>query len=139
MLCQACEKKEATVHLTQIVYKPIEGHEPGTREQHFCQECADAHFASTPGMNSARGLICLSDAYRTKLYDLLEKSNPEAFDNGEVEACRRGSRIMSEFLGEHLKKDGIQVSGDAFDMLCKDFFCSHHFYTRLDDFKRRKR
>jgi hypothetical protein len=24
-------------------------------------------------------------------------------------------------------------------MLCEDFFCSHHFYTRLDDFNRRKR
>jgi hypothetical protein len=90
-------------------------------------------------MNSARGLICLSDAYRTRLYDLLEKTNPEAFDNHDTDACRRGSKIMTHFLREHLKKDGVEVSGDAFDMLCRDFFSSHHYYTRSDEFKRKKR
>lgn len=139
MLCEACHKNDATVHLTQTFYKPVDGHEQGTTKQHFCQECADAYFARTPGMNPSRGLICLSDPYRSRLYDMLEAAHPEAFDNHDTEACRRGSRIMTQFLREHLKKDGIEVTGDAFDTLCQDFFGSHHFYTRSDEFKRKKR
>jgi len=45
-------------------------------------------------MNSARGLICLSDSYRSKLYDLLEETYPEAFDNKDASACRRASKVM---------------------------------------------
>jgi protein-arginine kinase activator protein McsA len=139
MLCQACQQRLATVHLSTLF--PVEGlgEEPETeRKQHLCEECADAYFASTPGMNSARGLICLSDSYRSKLYDLLEAVHPEAFDNTDSEACRRASKLMQDFLRLHLKKDNIEMNEDAFQMLCQDFFCSHHFYTRIDEHKKRK-
>lgn len=86
-----------------------------------------------------RGASCLSDSYRSRLYDLLEATHPAAFDNHDSEACRCGSELMTSFLREQLKKDGIEVSGDAFDMLCLDFFGSHHFYTRSDEFNRKKR
>lgn len=106
-------------------------------KQHLCNECADAFFASTPGMNSSRGLICLSDSYRSRLYDLLEIAHPEAFDNSDSEACKRGGKLMQDFLREHLKKDKIEMNEDAFGMLCHDFFGSHHFYTRVDEHKRK--
>jgi hypothetical protein len=116
------------------------GRVPGTQQQqHLCETCADAYFASTPGMNSSRGLICLSDSYRSRLYDLLEATHPEAFDNEDADACRRASEMMRQFLLEHLKKDKVELNEDGFDMLCQDFFCSHHFYTRQDEFKRKKR
>src|SRR5258705_8236697 len=121
MLCQACQKNEATVHLTKTEYTES-GEERGTEEQHFCQSCADAFFASTPGMNSSRGLICLSDLYRSKLYDLLEVAHPEAFDNSDEYACRRGSELMRNFLREHLAKDKVELNEDGFEMLCGDFF-----------------
>ena len=127
------------VHLTKTVHVPWLGQVPGTqRQQHLCETCADAYFASTPGMNSSRRIICLSESYRSTLYDLLEATHPAAFDNHDTEACRHGSELMTNFLREHLKKDGVEVSGDAFDMLCQDFFCSHHFYTRAEDYRRRK-
>src|SRR5215472_9699288 len=100
MLCQACQKNEATVHLTQTFYEAGEGHETGTTEKHFCQGCADAYLAAEPGMNSMRKLICLSDEYRSRLYNLLEAVHPEAFDNSTTEACRRGSELMRKFLRE---------------------------------------
>ena len=90
-------------------------------------------------MNSARGLIRLCDSYRSKLYDLLEATHPEAFNNEDDEACRRGSELIWDFLREQLKKENIEVNEDAFGMLCQDFFGSHHFYTRSDEYKRRKR
>jgi len=108
------------------------------REQHFCEDCADEYFARTPGMNGSRHLICLSDSYRSKLYDLLEKRHPEAFENGTTEACQRGSELMRNFLREHFTKDKIELNADAFDMLCGDFYCSHHFYTRADEYRRKK-
>lgn len=86
-----------------------------------------------------RKLICLSDGYRSRLYDMLEAAHPEAFDNHNTEACRRSSELMTDFLREQLKKDKIEVSGDAFDMLCLDFFGSHHFYSRQDEYHRKKR
>lgn len=139
MLCESCHQRTAVVHLTTTVEVASLGQEPGTqRKQHFCQECADSYFACTPGMNSARHLICLSDSYRSKLYDLLETTHPEAFDNSDIEACRRGSELMRNFLREHLTKDKIELNEDAFDMLCGDFFGSHHFYSRSDEYKRKK-
>jgi len=138
MLCQQCRKREALVHLTQTSCVPDSQGERGTKKQHFCEQCAEAYFATTPGMNSSRGLICLSDFYRSKLYDLLESAHPEAFDNHDDEACRRGSEAMRKFLRKHLKQDKVKVSGDALEMLCQDFFGSHHFYTRLDEFNRKK-
>jgi protein-arginine kinase activator protein McsA len=139
MLCESCHQREAMVHLTTTVH--VEGLDqgPGTeREQHFCQVCADAYFACTPEMNSMRHLICLSDSYRAKLYDLLETAHPEAFDNSTTEACQRGSELMRRFLREHLTKDKIELNDDAFGMLLGDFFGSHHFYTRIDEYNRRK-
>src|SRR5258708_5401483 len=122
MVCQVCQEREATNHLTTTLF----GEEPGTeRKQHFCDQCADAYFSSTPGMNSARRLIQLSDSYRSKLYDLLEAVHPEAFDDSDLEACRRGSELMRGFLHEHLKKDHLEMNEDAFEMLCQDFFGSH--------------
>lgn len=140
MLCQACQKKEASVFLSTGIDATDSRGERGTEQkQSFCKSCADSYFASTPGMNSARDLIRLSDSYRSKLYDLLEAMHPEAFDNHDTEACLRGSELMRNFLSEQLKKDRMDVRGDAFDMLCQDFFGSHHFYSRLDEFNRRKR
>jgi hypothetical protein len=139
MLCESCHQGEAVVHLTTTVHAEGLGQESGTqREQHFCEKCGDSYFACTPAMNSARHLICLSDSYRTKLYHLLEIAHPEAFDNSDTEACRRGSEFMRNFLREHLTKDKIELNEDAFDMLCGDFFGSHHFYSRIDEYKRKK-
>ena len=154
MLCESCHQREAVRHLKTIVEaecppalltqarlirQDLLGLEPGTqREQHFCEQCADAYFASTPGMNSRRHLICLSDSYRARLYDLLEATAPEAFDNSTTEACRRTSELMCRFLREHLTKDGIELNEDGFEMLCADFLGSHHYYTRADEYKRKK-
>ena len=136
MLCEMCHQRQATVHLTQTFYKAVAGHEPGMQKQHFCQECADTYFACTPGMNSMRGLICLSDEYRITLLDLLEKAHAEAFDNHDSEACRRGSKLMREFLREQFKKENIGVNEDAFDMLCQSFW-SREFYARADKFRKK--
>src|SRR5258706_16000844 len=138
MLCEACHQREATVHLTQTFYKRAAiVHEPGTTEQHFCQECADAFFAGTPGMNAMRELICLSDSYRSKLYDLLETIHPEAFDNHDTEACRRGSKLTRNFLREHFKKDNIEVNDEVFNMLLGSFW-SREFYARAEKYRKKK-
>src|SRR5262245_30803379 len=138
MRCESCHQREAVVHRTRIVHAEGLDQESGTqRKQHFCQECADAYFACTPGMNSSRGLICLSDSYRSKLYDLLAAEHPEAFDNSTTDACRRGSELTRVFLREHLTIDGIELNEDGFMMLWIDFNCSHHFYTRADEYRRK--
>lgn len=137
MLCEMCHQREATAHITETMYVASDGKEPGTKMQHLCQQCADTYFACTPGMNPNRGLICLSDAYRTKLHDLLEKTHPEAFDNDDTEACRRGSDITRDFLREQLKKENIEVNGDAFEMLCVSFW-SGEFYARAEEYRRKK-
>jgi protein-arginine kinase activator protein McsA len=132
MLCDSCHQREARVHLTTIV----DG--DARQVQHFCMECADDFFSRTPGMNSSRDLICLSDWYRAKLYDLLETAHPEAFDNSTTEACRRGSKLMRRFLREHLTKAKLELNDDAFEMLLGDFFSSRHFYTGIDEYNKRK-
>jgi hypothetical protein len=116
------------------IYPNTSGLEPGKREQHFCKECLDTYFACTPWMNPLRGLICLSDDYRQKLYELLWPKHPEAWDNRDVEACRRGSKIMEAFLREHLKKEKIEVNDDAFGMLFGSFLDSN----QMEDFRKRK-
>jgi len=139
-LCQICQKREASVFLTTTIPASESGGESDIHQkQSFCKSCADSYYASTPGMNSARDLIRLSDSYRSKLYDLLEATHPEAFDNHDTEACVRGSELMCSFLRKQLKKDRMDVRGDAFEMLCRDFFGSHHFYSRIDEFNRKKR
>jgi hypothetical protein len=86
-------------------------------------------------MNSARGLIRLSDYYRTKLYDELESQCPEAFDNSTTEACVRGSELMRRFLRKRLAQDNIRLNKDGFEMLCNDLFGSRHFYERSERIK----
>ena len=88
-------------------------------------------------MNSARDLIRLSNFYRSKLYDELEARHPEAFDNSHREACKRGSDLMRRYLKKRLTKDGVKLNRDGFEMLCLDFFGSHHFYERVDKLKKR--
>jgi len=34
--------------------------------------------------------------------------------------------------------DGIELNEDGLMMLWRDFDCSHHYYTRADEYKRRK-
>ena len=136
MLCDVCQKREALVHISGSFQ--LLGVSLKSKERHLCRECADAYYANTPGMNSARGLICLSDEYRERLYDMLAAQHPEAFDNSDAKACQRGSGIMRSFLRERLTKDGIELNSDGFEMLLCDFFGSHHFYRRSDDLKRKK-
>jgi hypothetical protein len=102
-------------------------------EHHFCEECADKYFASTPGMNSARGLICLSEAYREKLYDKLEAELPEILveTDDKVLMGKRADK-MAEFLRDELKREGIEMNDDAFGMLFSDLFCTYHFYDRQE-------
>jgi hypothetical protein len=127
------------VHLSQTFELQGSEEEPVTaREQHFCQECADSYFACTPEMNASRHLICLSDWYRSRLYDMLEKVHPEAFDNSDSEACDRACELMRKFLREQLTKDGIELNEDGFEMLCQDFFGSYHFYNRVNEHNRKK-
>ena len=137
MQCESCHQRAAVVHLNSTTQ--TEGEERSAqREQHFCEECADAYFACTPGMNSSRNLICLSDSYRTRLYDLLERIHPEAFDTRTEEACEKGSDLMRAFLRDQFSKEKVEMNEDAFDMLCADFYCSHHFYSRADEYNRKK-
>ena len=137
MLCEMCHQREATNHLTQTFYKAVAGNEPGTREQHFCQQCVDTYFACTPGMNSLRRLICLSDEYRSRLIDLLAAAHPEAFDNHDTEACRLGSKLTREFLCEQFKKDNIEVNDEAFEMLLGSIW-SEEFYARSENYRKKK-
>lgn len=138
MLCEACQQREAMVFLgATIQAESSESEQAAQWEHHFCRECADEYFARTPRMNSSRDLICLSDWCRSKLCDLLEVEHPEAFDNSDTEACYRGSELMRSFLREHLAKTKIELNEDAFEMLCGDFFGSHHFYTRVDEHNKR--
>ena len=151
MLCERCKKREATVHLTKTSqeFEAEEGVDPETvdlaaipkdvTEHHFCEECADKYFASTPGMNSARGLICLSDVYREKLYDKLEAELPEIFiENDDNVLMEKRADRMAEFLHEELKREGIEVNEDAFGMLFSDLFCTYHFYDRQERFNKDK-
>ena len=121
VMCQRCKKKEALVHLTV-----------SRRSRHYCRDCADAYFSRTPGMNSARDLVKLSDYYRNKLYDELESQSPEVFDNSTTEACVRGSDLMRRFLRKRLAQDNITLNKDGFEMPCNDLFCSSHFYDRSE-------
>ena len=132
ILCQACKKREALVHISPT--RSLKDR----KTKRFCKQCADEYWARTPGMNADRDLIQLSNFYRSKLYDLPKEQHPEAFDNSTMEACFKGSELMRRFLRRHLRKDNIKLNSDAFEMLCSDFFCSHHFYNRVDQLKAKK-
>lgn len=104
-------------------------------ERHFCEECADKFFASAPGMNSTRSLICFSDAYRRRLLDKVEAEVPEAFYEGEdPNRMREVSEKEMEFLRRELEREGLPVEGDAFLMLWANLFCGAEFYERRDRF-----
>jgi protein-arginine kinase activator protein McsA len=138
MLCDVCHQREALVHLTSTVHiVGLEQAPTAQQEQHFCRECADEYYSRMPGMNSSRDLICLSDWYRSKLYDMLEVEHPEAFDHSTSEACERASELVRVFLRRELAKAGIELNEDGFEMLWIDFNCSHHFYTRADEYRQR--
>src|SRR5579862_3527958 len=90
MQCESCHQRPATVHNTKILYD--EAGVPKTeQEQHLCQQCADDFYACTPDLAHMRDLICLSDFYRSKLYDLMETKCPYAFD--EWDGVDRGAQI----------------------------------------------
>lgn len=131
MICQRCKKREALVHLSL-------GTSPSGRNRktkHYCRYCADAYFARTPGMNSSRDLIRLSDFYRSRLYDELESQFPSVFDNSTTEACVRGSNDMRRFLRKRLAQDNIRLNRDGFEMLYHDLIGSRHFYDRAEKLK----
>lgn len=115
MNCESCHQRLATVHMTRVIVAC--GDVPETRqEMHFCEQCADDFNACTPGRNQMRGLISLSDFYRSKLYDLLETSYPAAFevwDELAPEAQIERVNSIQTFLREQLKKDGIELNGDG--------------------------
>ncbi len=139
MLCEICKKREAVVHLGD--FKEPENNESDSQvewQRQFCRECADEYYAKTPGMNSSRDLICLSDWYRNKLYNLLELECPEAFDYSDNKACELSGELTRVFLQNQLDKNDIKLNEDGFEMLWVDLNCSHHFYKRADEIKRRR-
>jgi hypothetical protein len=90
------------------------------------------------GFNPLRNFLCVSDSYRSSLYDVLEATHPEAFYDGEdYSKLAQASEMMSAFLRQELKKAKINVNEDVFMMLFLDFIGSHHFYARRDAFKRK--
>ncbi len=133
-LCEVCLANEASVFIGEAGSEASQETLPA---RSLCRSCADAYYASAPGMSAGRQLIRLSDFYRAKLYDELEIEHPEAFDNSDSEACVRSSELMCKFLKKHLKKDHLDIRGDAFDMLCIDFFGSRLFYERAELFRKK--
>jgi hypothetical protein len=158
MMCEICQKKEAVVHLStqtrtfttdKLIDAELEDLGPvnleddqadvAKEERHFCEDCADAYYASTPGMNAQRSLICLSDFFRTRLYDRLEADHPDAFyDGDDHQTLARAMETITEFLRRELEEAGIGINDDAFGMLLSDFCCSWHFYERRDEVKKRR-
>jgi protein-arginine kinase activator protein McsA len=136
MLCEICHQRKATVHVTKTVESAIE-QGPGSTEFHFCDQCAETQLESKLQTKLPRDLIRLSDEYRATLFDLLEKTHPEAFDNHGIEACRRGSKLTREFLREQFKKDNIGVNDEVFNMLLVSFW-SGEFYARAKKYGRKE-
>jgi hypothetical protein len=75
----------------------------------------------------------LSDRFRSKLYDLLERQHPEVFRQGMEE---HSGKIMTTFLAEELKREGIEVKEDGFGMLLGSFIGMAEFYERKDRHKK---
>jgi hypothetical protein len=140
MLCDKCQEREATHHIISGVPGAGKGEELGMeRERHFCERCLDEYLSATPGMSPMRGLIRLSDSYRSKLYDLLAASHPEAFYAGEDYALNQQAGDAARiFLREQFQKEGIGLNEEAFQMLYCDFMLSYHFYTCRNKYNQRK-
>jgi hypothetical protein len=131
MLCEACKKEPATVHLTTASKPEV----TGERTFHFCEACAKAIVPLMPELPPQ--LLCLSDLYRSRLYDALQSSHPEAFYTREDPKLRRkATNAMETFLREQLRKDKIDIGDFAFQMLLHDFSFSRHFYERRDLYHR---
>jgi hypothetical protein len=138
MLCEHCHQKEATLHLTELARSSIAPGERAT-ERHFCERCGDHYMRSHPTLSSMRSLVCLSEGYRSRLYDLLEAAHPEAFyDGNEDKPSIRAAEVMAQFLRKELKKEGIEVNEQVFEMLLCDFIGCHDFYARRDAFNQTK-
>jgi hypothetical protein len=57
------------------------------------------------GFNPLRNFLCVSDSYRSSLYDLLEATHPEAFYDGEdYSKLEQASEVMNAFLRQELRK-----------------------------------
>jgi hypothetical protein len=139
MLCEVCQEQEATVHLTMekrfdsdIEGNAVESSESVLEEHHFCEDCADAYWKKS-GMNSGRDLIRLSDRYRSKLYDRLEAEHPEVFGDDELE---QSAEIMSQFLREELKREGVELNDDGFGMVFGSFLGTAEVYRRREKYRR---
>lgn len=124
MLCEICKQNEAMIH-TGTVFD--ESAAPAF-EHHYCRDCYDDYCKSN-GMNSARDLVQLSERYRSKLYDALERDHPEVFQHGMED---NSGRIMTAFLAEELKREGIEINEDGFGMLLGSFIGAAEFYERRD-------
>jgi len=137
MLCDYCKQQDASVHITQAGEGPFKMGLGQTNKLHLCTDCADKLFAASPGTNQMRNQICLSDFYRTKLFDLLEATHPEVFYRGNDNTkLHEISKLMESLLREQLKKDGVELNEDAFQMLRSDLCFSHHYYDRADDYNK---
>jgi hypothetical protein len=131
MLCEMCHEKPATVHLTENRMAVDERSAPSMSERHFCEGCADRYFASRPETNPLRGLIQLSDDYRSKLYDELEVKHPSVFTWWRTPSGTIANlTIMRDFLKERLREDRVEVTGDGFEMLRLDLTGSAEFNER---------
>jgi hypothetical protein len=138
MLWERCHQRQATVHLTEIARSHLVSDEQVT-DRHFCEQCGDYYMKSHPTLDAMRSLVCLSEGYRDRLYDLLTTSHPEAFYDGDDDALgMRAAEAMTLFLRDQLNKEGIEVNDQVFEMLLCDFIGSHHFYTRRDAFNQKK-
>ena len=138
MLCERCHQRPATVHLTEIARSKDVPDERVT-ERHFCKQCGDYYMQSHPTLNAMRSLVCLSEGYRSRLYDLLEAAHPEAFYDGNDEALSMcAAEAMTLFLRDQLQRERIEVNEQVFEMLLCDFIGSHHFYSRRDAFNKKK-
>ena len=138
MFCEKCHERQATVHLTEIARSQVVSDERVT-ERHFCDICGDDYMKNHPTLGAMRSLLCLSEGYRSRLYDLLEAAHPEAFYAGDDEALStRAAEAMTLFLRDELKRERIDVNEQVFEMLLCDFIGSHLFYSRRDAFNRNK-
>jgi hypothetical protein len=124
-----CQSRSATVHLTENCVDLDHSDPLKISEHHFCEDCVDTHFKTT-GKNACRGLIELSDRYRSRLYDELQLKNPVVFTWWTGAEARKILTEVREFLQARFKEDGIEVSGDAFEMLYLDFIGSAEFNKR---------